>query len=82
METPDLTSAWNAAEAALPAGWRLDGLRCDSRGLTPELRSDDWRAVAISTDGRERSASAPDPADALEALVASLRVSDVSDVSG
>jgi hypothetical protein len=70
MEPQGLNAAWKAAEAALPTGWKLDGLRCGSTGLSPEHRSEDWVAVAVAPDGTERSVQAADPFAALEALAA------------
>ena len=32
---------WAEVEEQLPPGWRLDGLRCASTGLTPEERSEE-----------------------------------------
>jgi hypothetical protein len=71
-DASDLAEAWHAAEAALPSGWQLDGLRCSSTGLLAEERSDEWIAVAVAADGTERAARAADPHAALDALVASL----------
>jgi len=64
-----LTEAWRLTQSALPPGWNLDSLRCASEGLTPELRSDDWVAVAIGPNGAERHARDVDPIAALEELV-------------
>jgi hypothetical protein len=68
-DTNDLTAAWSRVQAALPAGWSLDGLRCASTGLTEADRSDEWIAVAVGPGGEERRARATDPVAALEGLV-------------
>lgn len=68
----DLTDAWAAAQARLPPGWMLDGLRCASTSLSPEDRSEDWIAIAIGPDGQERRYRAPDPQSALSGLADSL----------
>lgn len=47
----NLTEAWNEATAAAPASWHVEGLRCTSRGLAPELRGDRWLAEACGPDG-------------------------------
>lgn len=64
----NLTDAWRRTEAALPEGWRLDSLRCGSKGLDEASRSDDWLAVAVGPGGREEIARAADPTSALTAL--------------
>jgi hypothetical protein len=64
----DLTEAWRRVQARLPAGWQLDSLRCASEGLAPDLRSDDWIAVAIGPGGEERRSRAADPVAALDGL--------------
>lgn len=46
-----LAAAWNATRAALPDGWRLEGLRCTSTGLAPNQRDDRWRAEACGPEG-------------------------------
>lgn len=69
VETSLLTLAWERTEAALPAGWTLDGLRCASTGLEPSQRSADWIAVAIGPQGQERAGRGQDPLAALSALV-------------
>jgi hypothetical protein len=40
------------ASAALPPGWQLERVTCDSTGLKPEQRSDRWRASAAGPNGR------------------------------
>jgi hypothetical protein len=67
-----LTTAWRETQQRLPAGWTLDSLRCASTGLTPDKRSDDWIAVAVSDQGDQRTSRAPDAPAALEALAASF----------
>ena len=67
-----LSAAWSSAQARLPAGWQLDGLRCASTGLTPEERSDDWVAAATGPDGMQRTFQAADPFGALMGLVTDL----------
>ena len=76
--TPDadeLAEAWRAAQARLPDGWTLEGLRCASTGLTPGQRSEDWVAVATGPSGEEQSHRAGDPGFALEGLVRSIGMS-------
>jgi hypothetical protein len=60
-----VTDAWRAAQADLPSGWVLDGLRCASTSLREEDRSDDWIARAVGPDGAVREFQAADPAEAL-----------------
>jgi hypothetical protein len=64
-----LELAWADAQAILPPGWRLDGLRCASTGIAPELRSELWRAVAVAPSGEEISGEGLGPLDALAELV-------------
>lgn len=71
-DTNAMTQAWADAEAKLPAGWQLDGLRCASTGLTPDKRSEEWIAVAIGPDGEERLHQAVEPASALSGLASSF----------
>ena len=66
----DLTAAWSEAQAALPAGWTVDSLRCASTGLSPEQRSEDWVARAVGPGGDVAEAVAADPFAALSALQA------------
>jgi hypothetical protein len=71
-EADDLLAAWRATDAALPAGWHLDALRCASTGLDPASRCDDWVAAAAGPGGarlQRRSASA---AQALAELASAL----------
>ena len=68
----NLSVAWAEAQARLPEGSSLVGLRCASTGLGPGQRSDDWVAVAVGPDEAEREARAEDPIEALAALASSL----------
>jgi len=65
----ELTEIWQQTQAALPAGWKLDSLRCASEGLAPDKRSADWIAVAVGPNGEELRARAADPVAALLRLV-------------
>ena len=69
----DLGAASREAEALLPAGWRLDGLRCASTGLRLEDRSEDWIAVAVAAAGTEVQHRAASPEAALRGLPARVR---------
>lgn len=71
-----LSAAWAEAQARLPHGWSLDGLRCASTGLSPDQRSDDWIAVAVGPDSAEREARAGGPIEALAALASSFERGD------
>ena len=64
----ELEKAWTDAEAALPPGWRLDGLRCASTGLAVEHRSEDWRAVARGPDDTMLEGRGGEPLTALSDL--------------
>ena len=68
-EPTDLSRVWAEVEEQLPAGWRLDGLRCASTGLAPANRSEDWVAVAIGPGGEQLSYRAAEPDEALRGLV-------------
>lgn len=70
-----LTDVWNATEAALPAGWRLEGLRCTSTGLTPEQRGDRWVAEACGPAGACVTVESGQPERALAALPEEIRAS-------
>lgn len=63
-----LTDAWNAAHAALPAGWRLEGLRCTSTGLAPEQRGDRWLAEACGPNDACVKVEREEPEQALAEL--------------
>ena len=67
-ETMDMSRVWAEVEEQLPTGWRLDGLRCASTGLTPEERSEEWVAVAIGPEGETRTCQAAEPDLALRGL--------------
>ena len=67
-----LNRAWIAASAALPIGWRLEGVTCASTGLAPEQRSDRWRATAASPAGETVTGEAGSAAGALQALAREL----------
>jgi hypothetical protein len=69
-EEIDIAPIWREVQAAMPAGWSLDSLRCASTGLDAEHRSDDWIAVGVTPDGAEVRSSATTPAEALRALLA------------
>ncbi len=64
----DLGEIWREVQAALPAGWLLDSLRCAGTGLAVDQRSDEWIAVAVAPDGSELRYQAPSPAAALRGL--------------
>ena len=68
-----MTDAWNAAAAALPPGWRLQGLRCTSTGLAPEERDDRWLAEACGPDGACVRLEHSEPEAALAELADRLR---------
>ncbi|HEU5326355.1 MAG TPA: hypothetical protein VFV59_10775 [Candidatus Limnocylindria bacterium] len=70
MTTP--ADAWNRAAAALPAGWRLEGLRCTSTGLDPSQRGDGWLAEACGPGDECIKVGARDPLDALVTLAERL----------
>jgi len=67
-----LADAWSTAASALPAGWRLEGLRCTSTGLRPSERGDDWIAEACGPDEQCIVVERSEPHDALAALTAKL----------
>lgn len=71
-----LSAAWSGAQARLPDGWTLEGLRCASIGLSPDQRSDDWIALAQGLGNLEREARAGDPIEALALLVSSFERDD------
>jgi hypothetical protein len=60
------------ASAALPLGWRLDGITCASTGLTPDLRSERWLARAIGPKGEALAAEGEGVIAALGALASKL----------
>lgn len=67
-----LTDAWNSAASALPAGWRLEGLRCTSTGLSPSQRADDWIAEACGPNDACVQVESSDPQQALATLTQRL----------
>ena len=69
----DLGAAWRETEALLPAGWRMDGLRCASTGLRLEDRSEEWIAVAVDGSGAEVHHRASSADAALRGLPARVR---------
>ena len=69
----ELATAYRTTEAALPSGWRLDGLRCASTGLAAEHRSDLWRALARGPDGTALEGYGAEPWSAMADLVERLR---------
>lgn len=68
-----LAEVWNATEAALPAGWRLEGLRCTSTGLAPQERGDRWLAEACGPNGACVKVEGGQPEEALAALTDTVR---------
>jgi hypothetical protein len=72
LEQAGLNRAWIAAPAALPIGWRLEGLTCASEGQAPEQRSDRWRAWATSPKGERIEGEGEGPVSALNALAREL----------
>ena len=72
MTNDDLKATWIATQAALPADWMLDGLRCTSTGLAVHQRGDRWRAVAVRDDGLSAEVTADDPLAALRSLLLAL----------
>jgi hypothetical protein len=73
LERSGLNRPWTEASAALPLGWHLDGRTCASTGLTPEQRSDRWRACAVGPEGEKIQAEGDGPIAALHALARELR---------
>ena len=67
-----LAEAWNSAASGLPAGWRLEGLRCTSTGLRPSERGDDWIAEACGPNGECVTVQSNDPQAALATLTGRL----------
>ena len=69
-----LTRAWIDASAALPLGWRLEGIVCGSWSLHPDDRSDEWIAVGASREDPSRRVEGRGgfPQQALENLAAAL----------
>jgi hypothetical protein len=73
MPLAGLSKAWMEASAALPIGWRLDGITCASRGLAPDLRSERWLARAIGPKSEALAAEGQGAIAALGALDAGAR---------
>jgi hypothetical protein len=77
-----VADAWNEAAAAAPTSWHVQGLRCTSRGLAPELRGDRWVAEACGPDDACILIEDDDPERALRQLADRLfseaRPADVS----
>jgi hypothetical protein len=69
-----MSKAWVEAEAALPLGWRLEGVTCASTGFLPEQRSDRWRAMAAGPNGEAVHGEDDHAIGALNALARELRV--------
>lgn len=74
MPLAGMSKAWVEASAALPLGWRLEGVTCASTGLLPEQRSDRWRAMAAGPNGETMKGEGDDAISALEALARELQV--------
>jgi hypothetical protein len=72
MPLAGMSKAWMEASAALPIGWRLDGITCASTGLTPDLRSERWLARAIGPKGEAMAAEGEGAIAALGALARKL----------
>lgn len=71
-----LDAAWNAAEAALPEGWRIEGVMLVDTSDDDDLNVEfvEWEAEASSDRGqRSVTALGPTPAAALLALAEKLR---------
>lgn len=69
----DIQEAWEAAQAATPSGWRLEGLRCTSTGLAPDQRGDRWLAEACGPAGACVRVEDAEPDRALHRLARRLR---------
>ena len=67
-----MSDAWISAAAALPAGWRLQGLRCSSTGLAPSQRGDEWIAEACGPNGECVTVESAEPVEALTTLAERL----------
>ena len=72
-DVPSITDFWRSAEAALPDGWALQGLRCGSTGLEPAQRSEMWVAEACGPAGGCARIEATSPNEALGELTRRLR---------
>ena len=74
--TSDDLTAWHVAQARLPSGWTLDGLRSGLTGLEPGQHSDDRVAGATDPRGEERRHRATDSTPALDGLATRLGAPD------
>jgi hypothetical protein len=72
FEQPGLDRAWVTVSAALPPGWRLEGLWRASKGLQPQQRSNRWRAWAVGPRGEAVKSEGDGPNGALHALARDL----------
>jgi hypothetical protein len=72
LEHSGLNRAWISAEAALPLGWRIEGVTCVSTGLQPGQPSQRWRAWATGPKGERIEAEGDWPIGALHALAGEL----------
>jgi hypothetical protein len=68
----EIAELWARAAVTLPPGWRLDSLQCASTGIAPDQRSDDWTAVAVSSNEREVRVTDSTPIAAIERLAAEI----------
>ena len=73
-----VTPAWSATKRALPAGWRLDGLRCQ---VHAPLAAPKCAAVAVSETGAEVAVRGQTPSEALSQLVAALTARKPADTA-
>jgi hypothetical protein len=69
----EIADRYRETVRALPTGWRLEGLRCASSGLDPELRSERWIAEACGPNGECFQLEEESPHHALRTLAAQLR---------
>jgi hypothetical protein len=74
FEQPGLDRAWVLASAALPLGWRLEGVWRASVGSQPKQVSNRWRAWAVGPRGEAIKCEGDGPNGALSALARELRV--------
>lgn len=58
-ERGGMTQAWNGVQAALPVGWRLVTLAEGPRVADPEIRSEEWVAVARGPNPEQPGQPAP-----------------------
>src|SRR6187431_2366436 len=69
VDSDEVHALWKWAEAAMPADWNVDSLRCASTGLAPVMRSERWIAVACGPAAECIAADADDAEGAFVALV-------------